>query len=83
MICESFTYCPANVVSITLINMVTTMKLLAVAGFLLFIVSIEVRTNVVQASTRLSFLTDPQNLEPFHYVTITGDVLHFIKFFSW
>ncbi|KAF3957460.1 hypothetical protein CMV_017525 [Castanea mollissima] len=48
------------------------MKLLAVAGFLVFIVSIEVRTNVVQASTRLSFLIDPQNLEPFHYVTITG-----------
>ena len=82
MICESFTYCPANVVSITLINMVTRMKLLAVAGFLVFIVSIEVRTNV-QASTRLSSLIDPQNLEPFHYVTITGDVLHFFIFFSW
>lgn len=50
------------------------MKLLAVAGFLVFIVCIEARTSIVQASTRLSFVTDFQNHEPFPYVSVTGDV---------
>lgn len=49
------------------------MKLLAVAGFLVFLVSIEVRTNFVQGSTRLSLVSDSPNLEPFQYVTVTGD----------
>ncbi|KAG2714727.1 hypothetical protein I3843_03G045100 [Carya illinoinensis] len=48
------------------------MKLLAVAGFLVFLVSIEVRTNCVQGSTRLSLVSDSTNLEPFQYVTVSG-----------
>jgi hypothetical protein len=47
------------------------MKLLAVAWFSVFMVSIGVTTNIVQASTRLSFVIDSQ---PFQYVTVTGDV---------
>lgn len=45
------------------------MKLLASAGFLVFIIIVG-RTNVVQASSRISFI--PRDLEPSAYVTITG-----------
>ncbi|GMN42652.1 hypothetical protein TIFTF001_011867 [Ficus carica] len=45
------------------------MKLLASAGFLVFIIIVG-QTNVVQASSRISFI--PRDLEPSDYVTITG-----------
>ncbi|KAM1712539.1 hypothetical protein ACFX12_023404 [Malus domestica] len=46
--------------------------MVAVAGCLVYMVFIAVRTNLVQASTRLSFLGNPVDLEPYEYVTITG-----------
>lgn len=49
------------------------MKLLVLAGCLLFIIFIQVRTNFVQARARPSFLINPQDLEPYTYATITGD----------
>jgi hypothetical protein len=48
------------------------MKLLAVAWFSVFMVSIGVTTNIAQASTRLPFVIDSQT---FQYVTVTGNVI--------
>ncbi|CAB4305727.1 unnamed protein product [Prunus armeniaca] len=47
------------------------MKLLLLAGYLVFMIVIQVRTELVQASTRLPFLINSQDLEPYEYVTIT------------
>lgn len=59
------------------------MKLLVLAGCLLCMILMEVRTNLVQASARPSFLVNPQDLEPYTYVTITGDTpKSFIYFFE-
>lgn len=49
------------------------MKLLVLAGCLLFMIFIQARTNFVQARARPPFLINPQDLEPYTYVTITGD----------
>ncbi|CAB4275369.1 unnamed protein product [Prunus armeniaca] len=46
-------------------------KLLLLAGYLVFMIVIQVRTELVQASTRLPFLINSQDLEPYEYVTIT------------
>ncbi|KAJ7974718.1 hypothetical protein O6P43_004749 [Quillaja saponaria] len=46
------------------------MKMLTIAWFLVFLISIG--TSVVQASTRLMFLMNVQDLEPSQYVTVTG-----------
>lgn len=51
------------------------MKLLALAGFLVFMTLLDVRSNIVQASTRISFPIKPQDLDPSQYVTITGFVI--------
>ncbi|ONI19787.1 hypothetical protein PRUPE_3G298000 [Prunus persica] len=48
------------------------MKLLLLAGYLVFMIVIQVRTELVQAGTRLPFLINSQDLEAFEYVTITG-----------
>ncbi|BFG27018.1 hypothetical protein CerSpe_132920 [Prunus speciosa] len=48
------------------------MKLLPMAGYLVFMIVIQVRTELVQASTRLPFLINSQDLEPYEYVTVTG-----------
>ncbi|KAF3444522.1 hypothetical protein FNV43_RR14214 [Rhamnella rubrinervis] len=50
------------------------MKPLALAGFLVFMTLLEVRSNIVQASTRISFPIKPQVLESSQYVSITGFV---------
>lgn len=49
-------------------------KLVTFAWFSFFFILTEVSTNVVHASARLSFLRNPQELEPRQYVTIIGDV---------
>lgn len=51
------------------------MKLLLLAGYLVFMIVIQVRTELVQAGTRLPFLINSQDLEAFEYVTITGNLI--------
>lgn len=51
------------------------MKLLLLAGYLVFMIVIQVRTEPVQATTRLPFLINSQDLEPYESVTVTGNLI--------